>query len=89
MFVNISAIDWHLWVLVFPLGGHAAADVALALVFIQHRPGLGVEGGIALVQPLGQIFVDGGFGDTEVLGGGADCCAGFDHVHSHFTGSLA
>ena len=75
--------------LVFSLGGHAAADVALALVFVQNGPGLGVEGGIALVKPLGQIFVDGGFGDTEVLGGGADCCAGFDHVHSHFTGSLA
>ena len=74
---------------VFPLCRHSAPDVPLPLVFVQHLPGLGVQAGIALAQSLGQILVDSGFGNAEMLGGGADCGAGFDHVHSQFTGSLA
>ena len=74
---------------VFPLCRHPAPDVPLPLVFVQHLPGLGVQAGIALAQPLGQIFVHRGFGNAEMLGGGADRGAGFDHVHSQFTGSLA
>jgi hypothetical protein len=41
---------------------------------------------IALTQALGQCFVDGGFGDAEVFGGGAYGGTGLDHVHSQLTG---
>lgn len=69
-------------------GGHSAPDVALLLVFVQDGPGLGVKLGIAAPQPKGDILVDGGFGDAEVLRSRAHGGTGFNDVHSQFTGSL-
>ena len=74
--------------LVFLPGGKTAPDVALTFIFIQNRPDLPVEGEIHPLYPLGQVFVDGGFGNAEVSGGGAHGGSGFYDVHSHFAGSL-
>ena len=38
----------------FP-GGHAAANVALGFVDVQHHTGPGCQGGIYLLQPVGYI----------------------------------
>ena len=73
---------------IFPLGGHAAPDVPLLLVPVQDRSGLGVELGVVLMQPTGDVLVYGGFGNAEMPGGGPDGGTGFNDVHSQFTGSL-
>ena len=73
---------------IFPLGGHAAADVAFFLILIQDLTGLGIERIVILLQPLSQILMYRGFGDTEVPGGGPDGGTGFNDVHSQFTGAL-
>lgn len=76
------------FLLVLPLGSHAAPDMPLLLVFIQNGPDLGIQNGIALGQSLGQGFVDGGFGNAELPGSRADSGTGFNHVHSQLTGAL-
>ena len=73
---------------VFAAGGHAAADVALLFVEVKDLPDLSIESRAALRQPLGQILVNGGFGDTEPLRRRTHGGSGLDHVHSQFTGSL-
>ena len=42
---------------VFHPGGHAAADVALRLVDVQHHPGLGRQGGIDVGEAVGDVFM--------------------------------
>ena len=79
--------SFFLFALILFPGGQTAPDVALALVFVQDQPHLGVQIRMAL-QPLGQILVDGGFGDAELLCRGANSSAGFDEVHSQVTGAL-
>lgn len=73
---------------VLAAGGHAAPDVALLFIEVKDLSNLDKEGRIALRQTLGQILVDGGFGDTKLLRCRAHGGSGFDHVHSQFTGSL-
>lgn len=74
--------------LVFSFGGHAATDVTLLLILIQHLSDLQVQGILTYPKLLGQGFMDGGFGNTEVLCRCPHRCTGFDYVHSQFTGSL-
>lgn len=69
---------------VFPPRRHPAPDVAFLLVFLQHLPDLKIQGVVILLQPVGQIFMYGGFGNAEVPGGGPDGGTGFNHVYSHF-----
>ena len=69
-------------------GSQTTADVAFLLVQIQDLPYLGIQCRIGSAQPLLQILVDRRFGYAEVLCGGADRGAGFDHVHSQPAGSL-
>ena len=71
----------------FP-GGHSSPDVPFPLVFVQNLPDLQIEWIITLPQPLGQCFVDRGFGNAELLCCRADSGTGFNHVHSQFTGAF-
>ena len=63
-------------------GGHTAADMALPFVLFQYQFYLLIERLIALGKPLLQVFMDGGFGNTEVFGGGANRGTCLDDVHS-------
>ena len=71
----------------FP-GGHAAPDVALLFIHIQHLPHLLIEAAVALGQALLKILMYRGFGYAKVCRCGADGCAGFDHVHSQLADAL-
>ena len=82
----IPAFPISLFSLVFSPGGHAAPDVPLLLVDIQNLPDLKIQCIIVLLQPLGQVLMHRGFGDTEMPGGSPDGGTGFNHVHSQFTG---
>ena len=62
--------------------------MAFPLVFVQNFPDLQIKRIIALPQMLGQCFMDGGFGNAELLCGFADSGTGLNHVHSQFTGAL-
>ena len=52
--------------------GQSAANVALRLVFLQHRLHLRVERAVIQRQTLRQVLVYRGFAQAEMLGGGAD-----------------
>ena len=67
---------------VFFPGGHAAPDVPFPFVLIENLPDLQVQRIIALPQPLGQCFVNRGFGNAKLLRSFADSGTGFNHVHS-------
>lgn len=71
----------------FPCG-EATANVPLCLVFVHKLLYLTVQCGIVLLQSLGQIFMDGGFGYAKFLSGGAYGAACFDHVHSQLAGPI-
>jgi hypothetical protein len=60
----------------------------LLLIAIQNLPNLPVQMLIAPGQPLGQVFMNGGFGDAKVLGGRAYRGTRFNHVHSQCAGSF-
>ena len=60
----------------------------LLLVDIQYLPYLQIEIAVTLRQPLLQIFMYSGLGYAEMSGGGSDCSAGFDHVHSQAASAL-
>ena len=60
--------------------GHAAADMALSLVFFQHGFGLQIQLAVELRQPLGDIFMHRGFADAEMSGGTAHSGLMFDDV---------
>ena len=74
--------------LVFSSGGETAPDVSLLFVYIKDLPDLKIERSVVLWQTLLKILMYCGFGDPKMLGGGADCGAGFDHVHSQAAGAL-
>ena len=71
----------------FP-GGHAAPDVALLFIHIQHLSHLLIEAAIALGQALLKILMYRGFGYAEVGCGGTDGGTGLDHVHSQLAYTL-
>ena len=71
---------------VFSLGCHSAPDMPFLLVQVQNLPYLTVELCVVLLQPGGKVLMYRGFGNAEMPGRRADRGAGFDHVHSHFTG---
>ena len=73
---------------IFPSGGKTAPDVSFGFVLFQDLSDFFVQQGICFLKPVLQIFVDSGFGDAEVICGGAHRGAGFDDVHSQFAGSL-
>jgi hypothetical protein len=74
--------------LVFSSGGETSPDVSLLFVYIKDLPDLKVERSVVLRKTLLKILMYRGLGDPEMLGGGADCGAGFDHVHSQAAGAL-
>ena len=73
---------------VFFPGGHTAANMPLLFIDIQHLPHLTVKQPVTLGQTLLEIFMYGGFGDTEVLCCGAYRSSGFNHVHSKLTDAI-
>ena len=66
----------------------AASYVALGLIYVKNSTYLSVESGVILPQALGQVFVDGGFGNAKVAGGCPNGGIGFQYVHSQITGAL-
>ena len=76
-----------LFALILSPGGHAAADMAFLLVFVQNLPDLLIQGRIMVLQPLGQVLMYGGLGNAELLRCGTNSGTGFDHVHSQVTGA--
>ncbi len=46
-------------VLVLLAGSHAAPDVALGLIHIQHNPGLGGKGGVDVRKAVSDVFMYG------------------------------
>ena len=73
---------------VFFAGGHAAADMALGLVHLQHGLDLKIQRAVEFRQPLAQILVDSAFADAELFGGGADSGPVFYDVLSKRDGTL-
>ena len=53
------------------------------LVAVQNLTDLVVEKRVPLFQALGQVLVDGGFGDAEFLRCTAHGGTGFNHVRGH------
>jgi hypothetical protein len=74
--------------LIFAFRSHTATDVTFLLVFVQNFPDLQIQRIVALPQFLRQRFVNGGFGNAELLCRGADSGTGFNHVHSQCAGAL-
>ena len=68
--------------------GHAAPDVALGLVLIQHRLDLPVQPPVVGRQTLRQVLMHRGFADAELLGGGPDGGPVFHHVQRQVPGAL-
>ena len=71
---------------VFVAGSHAAADMPLGLVGVEHLLYLHIQAVIAPPQPFRQVFVNGGLADSELPGSGADGGVVFDDVHGQITG---
>ena len=76
------------FIFVFSPGGQAAPDVSFGFVLLQQLPHLGEEGGGGPGEYLGEVLVDRGFGEAEVLSGGADGAAGVDHVRRQTAGPV-
>ena len=76
------------FVFVFSPGGEAAPDVSFGSVSVQELAHLGIQGGGGPGEYLGEVLVDGGFGEAEVLSGGADGAAGIDHVRRQPAGPV-
>ena len=74
--------------LIFSSCRHAAADVALGLVEIQHLPNLGIQGGIDRSQSFGEILVYGAFGDPELLCRCTDGSLVLNNVHRQIAGAF-
>ena len=72
---------------VFVPGCLTAPDMAFPFVDFQYLSDLFKQPWVTPWQALGQVLVDGGFGNSEMLGSGADRRTRLDHVHSHFAGS--
>ena len=68
--------------------GEAAADMPLGLVEVQQLTHLPVKPRVHMRQPLGQVLVYGGFGNTEDPGCGADGRLILDDVHGQIAGPL-
>ena len=58
--------------LILPTCGLTAANVALGLVYVQKLTHLMKKRRTDPRQPLSEVFMYGGFGNAELLGGGAD-----------------
>jgi len=71
----------------FPCG-YSTADVPFPFVLIKYLAYLLIEHRVIMFETLGNVFMYCGFGDMVVFCGGADCCSGFNHVHSQFAGSF-
>ena len=77
-----------LFAFILPAGGHAASDVPLPAVQVQHDPHLPVERWIAVGQTLAQVLVHRGFGNAEMLRRGPYGGPGVDDVHSQLPGPV-
>ena len=84
--------DWPtpglLFALVFAPGGETPADVPLCLVPVQKLPDLGIEPRVHPAQPLGQVLVDGAFGNAELCGGGPDGRLVFQNKRCQIAGAF-
>ena len=60
--------------------GHAAAQVALTPVLLQHLTDLGEQAGVDLFEPQAHVLVDGGLAHAESLGALAHGRAGSQYV---------
>ena len=65
---------------IFPLGGHAAADMPFLFILFQHRFDLLIQAAVDLGQALGDILMYGGLTDMKFLGGLPHGGPGFDDV---------
>jgi len=79
---------FSLAVLIFPLCCHTSTDVALSFVDIKNLPYLYVQPVVICRQPLGQILVYSGFGDSEVLCRCSYSSACVNHIRSQTAGSF-
>ena len=68
--------------------GQSAPDMALGLVFLQHRLYLRVERAVVQRQALGQVLMYRGFADAELFRGGADGGPVFYEVKGQLLGPL-
>ena len=68
--------------------GQSAANVALRLVFLQHRLHLRVERAVIQRQALGQVLMYRGLADAELFRGGADGRPVFYEVKGQLPGPL-
>lgn len=80
--------DTPSFTLVFFSCGHAAANVALGLVYIQKLAYLGIQRGINRAESFGNVLMNRALGNAELLCGGTDGAAVFYDVNRQLTGSL-
>ena len=73
-----SADGAYLLALILDSGCNSSADMPFRLVPLQHRLGLGPEGGVLVLEPLAHILVDRRFRDPELLRCGPDGAVVFD-----------
>ena len=74
--------------LIFLFRCQSAADMSFRFVDFQYLLHLQIEPSVAPGQPLCQVFVYGGFTDSELLCSAPDRCIVFDDVHSQIAGSF-
>ena len=73
---------------VFAARSFASAKMAYGLVVAEDKACVGVQIGIDMFQTLFDILVYGGFGYTELSGGGAHRGPVLDDVQCQITGAL-
>lgn len=72
---------------VFFSGGYSAADMSLRFVTVQDHPNTIIEPLVILWKTVADIFMDGGFGNSEMFCRSTHCCLILNDVHSQFAGS--
>ncbi len=69
-------------------GSETASDVAFGLVVVQHLLDFGGKPRVDLMEPFGDVFVDGGFGDSKMGRSTPHRRTGFHDVAGEFKYSL-
>lgn len=75
-------------VLIFFLGCHTAADMALGFVDIEYLSGFSCQSWIDLHQPFRDIFMYSGFADSKLAGSLPDGRIGFDNIAGYRHGTF-
>ena len=75
-------------VLIFFLGCHTAADMALGFVDIEYLSGFFCQSRIDLHQTFRDIFMYSGFADSKLTGSLSDGRVGFDNIAGYCQGTF-